>query len=257
MPFGIKSTPRIFNKILRPAIQFIRNQLNLMCIAYCDDHLFLNQNFQKLRDKTLLALRLLQDLGWIISMDKCGSGLNRNLYTFNPNNGCLKVRLGRCLLDQRATRNRYSLRLEQKLAIFVIKLEKTSSNPVSLRRLENQLLRNIVTVIRMQMDDYSTSYNLRRQAAATYLAIMTARNQTADALSRLSRSGDCFILPSRAARILKLLDVQPTQDVFATRKSKNNLQKTQLAKPSHTCCISVFYYCFRQPATVRIIRSKH
>ncbi|KAA6378723.1 MAG: putative Transposon Ty3-I Gag-Pol polyprotein [Streblomastix strix] len=330
MPFGIKSAPRTFCKILRPAIQFIRDQLKLRCVAYCDDLLFLDQNQSKLRIKSLMALKLLQNLGWIISMDKCnlepqqefsylGWKFNSKQMTIQCTEERVKKILIKLQLWEESIQKKQNVRVKDLAGIIgklsfcrtqikqaslhlrilnkiksnaanqngwnsrtIIhkgalreinwwKLKITQNSPTTLVTRdpeailttdasqwgwggvfqireqaeiivhEHNLLKNKVTAIRVQTDNSSTSYNLRRQAAAAPLATMTARiltwaedhniqlqpvhipgilNRTADALSRLSRSGDYFILPSRAQRIMKSLGVQPTLDVFATRKSK-------------------------------------
>ncbi|KAA6377574.1 MAG: putative Transposon Ty3-G Gag-Pol polyprotein, partial [Streblomastix strix] len=71
MPFGIKSAPRTFTKILRPVLAYIRSKLNLRSVAYIDDILLLDQNRTLLQQKTNQVLNLLTNLGWIISYKKC------------------------------------------------------------------------------------------------------------------------------------------------------------------------------------------
>ncbi|KAA6355550.1 MAG: putative Transposon Tf2-6 polyprotein [Streblomastix strix] len=111
----------------------------------------------------------------------------------------------------------------------------------SLRRLEANLEEQQVKAIRIQTDNTTTAFNLRRQAAAGPLAQITIRilnwaesrdiqlqpihipgmmNTTADALSRLARSGDYSISPVRVHLIMNKFGIQAQIDAFSTRKNK-------------------------------------
>ena len=69
LPFGLTSSPRIFSKILKPVISFLRNR-NLKITFYLDDLLILSSSEDKAlsdRDSTLF---LLNSLGYTINSQK-------------------------------------------------------------------------------------------------------------------------------------------------------------------------------------------
>jgi len=69
VPFGLAPAPRVFTKILKPVVAFLRSQ-GLRLVIYLDDMLFLNQSEEGLRSDMDRAVSLLQSLGWLISWDK-------------------------------------------------------------------------------------------------------------------------------------------------------------------------------------------
>ncbi|KAA6395348.1 MAG: hypothetical protein EZS28_009128, partial [Streblomastix strix] len=110
-----------------------------------------------------------------------------------------------------------------------------------LRRLEQDLMQQEVNAIKIQTDNTTTTFNLRRQAAAGPLAQKTTRilnwakakdiqlqtvyipgasNSTADTLSRLARSGDYSVTQVRTQQVMKKLDIQAQVDVFAIRRNR-------------------------------------
>ena len=68
LPFGVKSAPYYFNKILRPVVKFLREN-GIRNALFVDDFLFMIKMFQ-LTDHRDFALQTLQELGWSINFDK-------------------------------------------------------------------------------------------------------------------------------------------------------------------------------------------
>ena len=69
LPFGLTSAPRVFTKVLKPLVAFVRT-LGLRICIYIDDMLILNsQREGALRDASLM-IHLLENLGFIVNMEK-------------------------------------------------------------------------------------------------------------------------------------------------------------------------------------------
>lgn len=69
LPFGLTSAPRVFTKVLKPLIVYVR-RLGLRICIYLDDMLILNsQREGAMRDASLM-LHLLENLGFVVNMDK-------------------------------------------------------------------------------------------------------------------------------------------------------------------------------------------
>ena len=68
-PFGLASAPRIFTKILKPAIGLCR-RLGIRILIYLDDLLLMNQDEQQLIVDTNSVIWILQHLGFVINWKK-------------------------------------------------------------------------------------------------------------------------------------------------------------------------------------------
>ena len=69
LPFGLNTAPRIFTKLLKPVIAFLRTR-NIRLLIYLDDILIIGSSIEVLRDHTTLVIDLLQSLGFIINFEK-------------------------------------------------------------------------------------------------------------------------------------------------------------------------------------------
>ena len=69
LPFGLSSAPRVFTKVLRPVIAFLRSK-GVRCVTYIDDILFMHQDKAKLSEITATAVTLLEALGFLVNIHK-------------------------------------------------------------------------------------------------------------------------------------------------------------------------------------------
>ena len=69
LPFGLNTAPRIFTKLLKPVVAYLRTQ-NIRLLVYLDDILIIGSSVQILREHTALVIDLLQNLGFIINYEK-------------------------------------------------------------------------------------------------------------------------------------------------------------------------------------------
>ena len=69
LPFGLSSAPRVFTKLLRPVVGFLREK-GVRCVIYLDDILLMEQSREVLRQHTALAVSLLESLGFLINYPK-------------------------------------------------------------------------------------------------------------------------------------------------------------------------------------------
>lgn len=69
VPFGLGPAPRVFTKVLKPVVAFLRSQ-GIRMVIYLDDMLFMNQTEAGLRADMDRAITLLLSLGWLISWEK-------------------------------------------------------------------------------------------------------------------------------------------------------------------------------------------
>jgi ribonuclease HI len=71
MPFGLKSAPRIFSRIMHHCISVARREWPLLTfIQYMDDILILALEEQQLREFAPQFIQFLKDLGWLINKKK-------------------------------------------------------------------------------------------------------------------------------------------------------------------------------------------
>ena len=68
-PFGLASAPRVFTKILRSVVFFLRSK-GIRCVIYLDDILLLDQDKAKLMEHTATTLSLLEALGFLVNYPK-------------------------------------------------------------------------------------------------------------------------------------------------------------------------------------------
>jgi len=73
LPFGLctapSSAPRVFTKILKPAVEMLRSQ-GVRLVIYMDDMLLMAESKQKLTEHVQLTLFLLENLGLIVNCKK-------------------------------------------------------------------------------------------------------------------------------------------------------------------------------------------
>ncbi|XP_072002063.1 uncharacterized protein [Engystomops pustulosus] len=69
LPFGISSAPRTFTKIMIEVIAFLRRK-GILVIPYLDDLLLVAGSKQELIHHRDFTMRILQQLGWIINLEK-------------------------------------------------------------------------------------------------------------------------------------------------------------------------------------------
>ena len=69
LPFGLSSAPRVFTKIMRPVIAWLR-QLGCRIITYIDDNLIMASTKEEAANLAELAVALLEALGFIVNRTK-------------------------------------------------------------------------------------------------------------------------------------------------------------------------------------------
>ena len=70
LPFGLSCAPRVFTKILKPVVAYLRER-SVRLISYIDDILIMAPSEQLAKDHLLLTLDLLEILGFLINYPKC------------------------------------------------------------------------------------------------------------------------------------------------------------------------------------------
>ena len=69
LPFGLATAPRIFTKLLRPVVGFLRSH-GVRCVIYLDDLLIMQQDREVLVEHTATVVHLLEALGFLINYPK-------------------------------------------------------------------------------------------------------------------------------------------------------------------------------------------
>ena len=69
LPFGLASAPRVFTKVMRTVVTFLRNR-GIRCVIYLDDLLLMNKSPSTLKEHTTLTLDLLEALGFLVNYPK-------------------------------------------------------------------------------------------------------------------------------------------------------------------------------------------
>ena len=69
LPFGLSAAPRVFTKLLKPVVGFLR-QNGCRLIIYLDDMLLLHQDRDQLQQVTQLTCQLLESLGLMVNLKK-------------------------------------------------------------------------------------------------------------------------------------------------------------------------------------------
>ncbi len=67
--FGISSAPRIFTKLLRPVISYLRKE-GIRLVVYLDDILIVNETQEGAKRDFLIVVELIQRLGFLINWPK-------------------------------------------------------------------------------------------------------------------------------------------------------------------------------------------
>ena len=69
LPFGLSSAPRVFTKLLRPVVRYLRER-GVRCVIYLDDILIMNASKEDSQKHTALVLTLLECLGFLVNYQK-------------------------------------------------------------------------------------------------------------------------------------------------------------------------------------------
>jgi len=69
MPMGSASSPYIFNRMVKPVIQHLREK-GIRIVWYVDDFLIAAESKEKVEEQTLETLKLFRELGWHINWEK-------------------------------------------------------------------------------------------------------------------------------------------------------------------------------------------
>jgi hypothetical protein len=69
MPFGLAIAPRVFTKVMRPVVSVLRTR-GIRCVVYLDDLLLLSSSKQDSERAAIMAVGLLQSLGFLINKEK-------------------------------------------------------------------------------------------------------------------------------------------------------------------------------------------
>jgi ribonuclease HI len=71
MPFGLRTAPRVFTKMLRPVAAWLRQHMQTRLTVYMDDILVLAATEDEATRQTDQVRVLLERLGWTLSYEKC------------------------------------------------------------------------------------------------------------------------------------------------------------------------------------------
>lgn len=69
LPFGLSTAPRVFTRVTRAVLAFLRRR-GIMVFAYLDDWLLVGRSAQESHRITTFTVTLLQNLGWIVNLQK-------------------------------------------------------------------------------------------------------------------------------------------------------------------------------------------
>jgi len=69
LPFGSQSSPYVFTRMLKPALQELRSQ-GVRLVAYVDDLLIMASSKEQLNQHVDMAIKLLTELGWQLNWAK-------------------------------------------------------------------------------------------------------------------------------------------------------------------------------------------
>jgi hypothetical protein len=70
MPMGSQSSPYVFNRMLKPAIGFLRESEGIRITWYVDDFLVAAETKEKAEKDMMTTLKLLREIGWHINWEK-------------------------------------------------------------------------------------------------------------------------------------------------------------------------------------------
>jgi len=66
LPFGLSTAPRVFTKLLKPAMMYLRSK-GVCSVIYIDDVLLMARTEEEARDNTAMTLNLLEALGFLVN----------------------------------------------------------------------------------------------------------------------------------------------------------------------------------------------
>ncbi|KAJ8043910.1 TBC1 domain family member 10B [Holothuria leucospilota] len=69
LPFGLSTAPRVFTRVTKVVLAFLRRQ-GIHVFAYLDDWLLVGRSAQEMSDLTAYTVSLLENLGWIVNVEK-------------------------------------------------------------------------------------------------------------------------------------------------------------------------------------------
>ena len=69
LPFGLSTAPRVFTRVTRTIVAFLRRQ-GISIFSYIDDWLVVSGSEERARRDTAITVSLLEDLGWLINREK-------------------------------------------------------------------------------------------------------------------------------------------------------------------------------------------
>ena len=69
LPFGLSTAPRVFTRVTKVVLAFLRRK-GILVFAYLDDWLLVGRSAQESTDITSYTVSLLEDLGWIVNQEK-------------------------------------------------------------------------------------------------------------------------------------------------------------------------------------------
>lgn len=78
LPFGLSAAPRVFTKLLKVVVAFLREK-GIRLVIYLDDILLLNQSEKKVKAEAMAAIALLNCLGFLINYDKSVTTPSKNM----------------------------------------------------------------------------------------------------------------------------------------------------------------------------------
>ena len=94
LPFGLSAAPRVFTKLLKPVVGFLR-QVGCRLIIYLDNLLFLHQDKDRLRHMVQLISQLFEGLGLMVNLKKSIllPAQNLGFLGFNINSQTMQISL--------------------------------------------------------------------------------------------------------------------------------------------------------------------
>jgi hypothetical protein len=69
LPFGLTSSPRVFTKVLKPVVAYLR-KLGVKLFIYMDDILMWHKRVRELLEQLKIVIQLLQEVGLIVNEEK-------------------------------------------------------------------------------------------------------------------------------------------------------------------------------------------
>lgn len=69
LPFGLSTAPRVFTRVTKVVLAFLRRQ-GIHVFTYLDDWLLVGRSAQETSDLTTYTVSLLENLGWIVNVEK-------------------------------------------------------------------------------------------------------------------------------------------------------------------------------------------